>query len=382
MSQTRNGSHFRIGLVRYDWGEDEISAFREVAASGILTGGPKTASFEAAFAARHEVEHAVALANGTVALTAMYMALGIGHGDEVIVPSMTFVSSATSILHAGATPVFADVDPVTFNLDAGDVVRRVTRRTKAILTVHYGGQPGNLDELASVARDAGVWLLEDAAQAHGSAFNGRPVGGFGKAAMFSFTPTKNITTGEGGIVTTRDALLAERIRLLRNHGQTAPYEHSSLGFNWRMTEMQAAIGEVQVRKLDALLARKRRNAKWVAERLRGIPGLTLPTVLPNREHTYMLYTLLLDRNRDEVLAYLRQSGIEARLYFPPAHQQPIFGDSLERLPVTEQLATQMLSIPFHSLLSETELEEICQTLCRAVAVSGSNRSSDAPAPQI
>jgi perosamine synthetase len=312
----------------------------------------------------------------------MYMALGIGHGDEVIVPSMTFVSSATSILHAGATPVFADVDPVTFNLDAGDVVRRVTRRTKAILTVHYGGQPGNLDELASVARDAGVWLLEDAAQAHGSAFNGRPVGGFGKAAMFSFTPTKNITTGEGGIVTTRDALLAERIRLLRNHGQTAPYEHSSLGFNWRMTEMQAAIGEVQVRKLDALLARKRRNAKWVAERLRGIPGLTLPTVLPNREHTYMLYTLLLDRNRDEVLAYLRQSGIEARLYFPPAHQQPIFGDSLERLPVTEQLATQMLSIPFHSLLSETELEEICQTLCRAVAVSGSNRSSDAPAPQI
>src|SRR5438552_798165 len=181
----------RIQLARPDVGTDELEAIKVALFSGVLTNGPQTAAFETAFARRHEVAHAVAFANGTVALAAVYLALGIGPGDEVIVPSMTFISSGTSVLHVGATPVFAEVTEDTFNLDPDDVQTRITPRTRAILAVHYGGQPADLFELGSIARDAGAVLIEDAAEAHGASYRGRPVGGFGQAAMFSFTPTKN-----------------------------------------------------------------------------------------------------------------------------------------------------------------------------------------------
>jgi perosamine synthetase len=366
-SLQKEAPRFRIGLVGYEWGQEEVDAIRDVLASGRLTGGPRVAGFEEAFAARHQVEHAVALANGTVALAAMYLALGIGPGDEVIVPSMTFVSTATSVLHVGAKPVFAEVDPLTFNLDPNDVAARLTPRTRAIVAVHYGGQPADMSALARVAARANVFLLEDAAEAHGSSFRGRSVGGLGKAAMFSFTPTKNITIGEGGMVTTDDAELAARIRLLRTHGQTEPYLHAMVGFNWRLTDIQAAMGEVQLGRLDGIIARKRANAAWVAQRLAHLPGVRLPTTAPGCEHVYMLYTLLVERGRDEVMSEMRRLGVEARLYFPPAHLQPIFKDEGARLPVTEQLAQQMLSIPFHCLLTENQLEDICATLERAVA---------------
>ena len=187
--------------------------------------------------------------------------------------------------------------------------------------------------------------------------------------MFSFTPTKNITTGEGGIVTTDDAALADRIRLLRNHGQVAPYQHGSLGFNWRMTEMQAAMGVVQLGRLDAILARKRRNAAWMRSRLGDQHGITLPGVAPRRDHTYMLYTMLVHQNRNAVMGHLQRLGIEARLYFPPAHLQPIFRDLNLSLPVTEMLAAQMMSIPFHSLLTPEELEVMSQAIIGGLEAS-------------
>src|SRR5438105_6654395 len=249
----------KIRLASPDVGEEELDAIKAALFSGVLTNGPRTTAFETAFARRHEVSHAVAFANGTVALAGIYLALGIGPGDEVIVPSMTFISSATSVLHVGARPIFAEVTEDTFNLDPADVETRLTPRTRAILAVHYGGQPADLFELASIARGAGVALIEDAAQAHGASYQGRPVGGFGRAAMFSFTPTKNVTTGEGGLVTTNDEHLDHQLRLLRNHGQTSLYHHHILGYNWRMTELQAAMGIVQIRKLDAILARKQAN---------------------------------------------------------------------------------------------------------------------------
>jgi len=226
-----------IRLARPDVGEKELDAIRQVFASGTLTDGPYTAAFEDAFARRHQIDHAVAFANGTVALAAMYIGLGIGPGDEVITPSMTFISSATSVLHVGARPVFAEIDPLTFTLDPKDVRDRIGPRTQAVLAVHYGGQPADMDELREVTDAAGIVLLEDAAQAHGTIYRGRSVGGLGHAAMFSFTPTKNITTGEGGIVTTNDGALAHRLRLLRNHGQTSKYVHESLVWNWRLSEM-------------------------------------------------------------------------------------------------------------------------------------------------
>lgn len=350
----------RTRLARPDVGDEELEAIAGVLRSGVLTNGPQTAAFEAVFARRHQVDHAVAMANGTVALAAMYLACGIGPGDEVIVPSMTFVSSATSVLHVGGTPVFADIDPQTFNLDPADVARRLTPRTKAILAVHYGGQPADMDELAQVADNAGVVLLEDAAEAHGASYRGRPVGGLSRAAMFSFTPTKNVTTGEGGMVTTGDAALAGALRLLRNHGQRSLYEHVELGYNWRITEMQAAMGVVQVAKLDGILARKWSNATYLTDRLACVPGVRAPVVRPDRTHSFMLFTVLVDRHvRRRVLDGLLESGIEARVYFPPAHRQPVLARGRRpELPVTDEVAARMLSLPFHSRLSHGELDEI------------------------
>lgn len=356
-----------IKLASCDVGEEEVDAIREVLYSGVLTNGPRTKSFEERFAERHGVAEAVALANGTLALAGMYLALGIGAGDEVIVPSLTFVSSATSVLHVGATPVFADVDAETFTLDPVDVAGKLTFRTKAILAVHYGGQPADMDELRALAHEAGVVLLEDAAEAHGASYKGQPVGGLATAAMFSFTPTKNMTTGEGAMVTTNDAALADRLRLLRNHGQIDLYRHETLGFNWRMTEMQAAMGEVQLAKLDAILSRKRANARKMAALLAGLAGITLPVGRPDRDHVFMLYTVLVQRDRDAVMARLLNAGVEARWYFPPAHRQPMFSCFPASVPVTDHLASKMLSVPFHSRLTEDDLRYVASALGECIA---------------
>lgn len=352
----------RIKLACSWTGEEEIEAIRQVLRSGILTNGPRTEEFEHKFADRHGARHAVAFANGTVALAAMYLALDIGRGDEVIVPSMTFISSATSVVHVGGTPVFADVDPRTFNLDPSDVQRRITTRTKAVLAVHYAGQPAALDELQLVCDHAGIALLEDAAQAVGARYLGRSVGSYGKMSMFSFTPTKNITMGEGGVVTTNEVEVADYLRLLRNHGQTAQYRHEILGWNWRLTEMQAAMGVVQLDRLDAILRRKLDNARWMTARLQDVPGVTTPWVDPRCLPVFMIYTCLIDRNRDAVLGGMLGAGIEAKLYFPPVHRQPIFEQPNLQLPVTDHLAEHMLSLPMHSLLAQDELEEVADTL--------------------
>lgn len=355
-----------IRLAKPDVGDEEVEAVRSALLSGVLTNGSQTAAFEDVFARRHDVRHAVAFANGTVALTGIYTALGIGPGDELIVPSMTFISTATSVLHVGAHPVFAEVTEDTFNLDPSDVEGRITSRTRAIVAVHYGGQPADMEELSSIARAAGVELIEDAAEAHGASYRGCPVGGLGRAAMFSFTPTKNVTTGEGGIVTTNDDELARKLRLLRNHGQTQLYQHEILGYNWRMTEMQAAMGVVQINKLDAILARKWANEAYIRSQISSSEELQLPVVRDDRTHAFMLFTLKLrEGTRDRVMDSLLTAGIEARLYFPPAHQQPVFKNEVVKLPKTERLANQMLSIPFHSRLSHSEIDAMAGALKRA-----------------
>lgn len=351
----------RIRLAKPDLDEAEIEAVTRVLRGHILTNGSETKAFETEFAELHGAQHGVAFANGTVALTAIYSALSLGPGDEVIVPSLTFVSSATSVLLSGARPVFADVDPETFNLDPADVVRRVTARTKAILAVHYGGQPADLADLQTIADATGAVLLEDAAEAHGAVYQGKPVGTWGKAAMFSFTPTKNITTGEGGMVVTDDGAFAQRLRLLRNHGQTSLYVHELLGNNWRMTEMQAAMGRVQLAKLPTILARKREVTGRLDRGLAPIEGVRPPVTRPDRQHVYMLYTATFGGGaavRDEVALLAAERGIETRVYFPPAHQQPIFAGEHVHLPVTEDVAGRILSLPAHSRLDPTEVDEI------------------------
>ncbi len=339
----------RIRLAKPDIGEEEIEAVREVLTSGTLTGGPQNAAFEREFADRHGAAHGVTFCTGTAALAAMLLAEDIGPGDEVIIPSMTFVSTATSVAHVGATPVFADIDPRTFNLDPGEIARLVSRRTRAVMTVHYAGQPGELDQLRKTCADRGLLLLEDAAQAAG-----------------------------GGLVLTGDRDTAGRLRLLRNHGQARQYEHVLTGYNWRLTEMQAAIGRVQLRKLDAILARKRQNAAWMSDRLAQVPGIVPPYQLPHASSPYMLYTCLVQRNRDAVLDHLLRAGIEARIYFPPAHLQPIFAGRGARLPVTEDVAARMLSIPMHSRLTADELARIADAVEEAVSRAARARPSSHP----
>jgi perosamine synthetase len=365
---------WRIGLAHPDVGEEEIEAVSRVLRGPILTNGPETVAFEREFADLHGAEHGVAFANGTVALVALFAAHGIGPGDEVIVPSLTFVSSATSIVYAGATPVFADVDPQTFNLDPADVARRLGPRVKGILAVHYGGQPADLAELSALAADAGVVLLEDAAEAHGARYRGRHVGTWGRAGMFSFTPTKNITTGEGGMVVTGDGALARTLRLLRNHGQVSPYEHALLGCNWRLSEMQAAMGRAQTAKLEAILARKRTLAAELDRLLDPVAGVQAPVVRDDRDHVHMLYTVTLSSadaaRRDAVIADLAQQGIESRVYFPPVHRQPIFEGRPADVPVTDDLAGRILSLPIHSLLTADEVADIAASLAAAMDRTG------------
>ena len=361
----------RIRLARPDVGDEEIEAVTRVLRGSVLTNGPETEAFEQEFASRHEADHGVAFANGTVALVAIWMALGIAAGDEVIVPSFTFVSSATSVVLAGGVPVFGEIDPDTFNLDPADAARRITPRTRAILAVHYGGQPADLAELSDLAADAEIALIEDAAEAHGATYRGRPVGTFGRAAMFSFTPTKNMTTGEGGMVLA-DGELAGRLRLLRNHGQTELYRHEILGSNWRLTEMQAAMGRAQLAKLDQILARKAKLCQALTEGLSLLPGVTPPVVRSDRSHVHMLYTVKFSAPevREQVVQTAAGRGIETRLYFPPAHQQPIFADRRASLPVTEDLATRVLSLPAHSRLALDEAQEVVAAVKDGVEESG------------
>lgn len=368
MSQDgKQEQEIRIRLANPLVGDEELDAIRKVLGSGALTNGPETARFEALFADMHQVPHAVAFANGTVALAAMFLSTGIGPGDEIIVPSLTFISSATSVMHVGATPVFAEVDTETFNIDPDDIKRRITANTKGVLAVHYGGQAADMESLLALSQEHDLILFEDAAEAHGATYLGRPVGGWGKAGMFSFTPTKNITTGEGGMVTTSDAGMAERLRRLRNHGQVSPYVHADLGYNWRITEMQAAMGIVQLQRLPDILQKKRANAEWMARRLQGVPGIRLPVTRPDRDHAYMLFTLWVESDRDALLDELLSHGIEARIYFPPAHRQAVFAHLEARLPATESICRHILSIPFHVQLTEVELEEISAVISRHLA---------------
>jgi perosamine synthetase len=238
------------------------------------------------------------------------------------------------------------------------------------MAVHYGGQPADLAELSSLAADAGVVLLEDAAEAHGARYRDRHVGTWGVAGMFSFTPTKNITTGEGGMVLTGDGDLARQLRLLRNHGQVSAYEHAVLGCNWRLSEMQAAMGRAQTAKLEAILARKRTLAADLDRHLSPVAGVQAPVVRSDRDHVHMLYTVKLSTadasRRDAVINDLAQQGIESRVYFPPAHRQLVFGGLPADVPVTDDLAGRILSLPMHSLLTLDEVADVAAGLAAAV----------------
>ena len=346
-----------IPIARPQMGEDEKQRVWEAMSSGTLAQGPRVAEFEEGFAAMVGVPHAVATSSGTTALHLALLGYEIGPGDEVITVPFTFFASATSVLHTGARPVLVDVREDDFTMDVSLVEGAITPRTKAIMPVSLYGQPADLPALAAIAEDRGLALVEDAAQAHGAAIGDRRSGSWG-AGTFSFYPTKNMTTGEGGMVTTADADLAGRMRLLREHGMKVRYHHDIVGYNFRMTDLAAAIGLAQLPKLAGFNERRRAIAARYDAELRGV---ITPAVRPGVTHVYHQYTIRV-AERDAFAERLKERGVGSAIYYPiPVHRQKPFvalGYGGEQFPVTDRLTEQVLSIPVHPSLTDDEVATV------------------------
>jgi perosamine synthetase len=323
--------------------------------------------FEREFASFCEAAHGVACSNGTTALHLALVTLGIGPGDEVLVPDLTFVATANVVCHAGATPVLVDVDPVTWTLDPDDARRRITARTRAMIPVHLYGHPADLDPLADLARPHGLDLVEDAAEAHGARYHGRRVGALGRMGTFSFYGNKIITTGEGGMIVTNDAALAERAAFLRDHAMDPQhrYYHPEVGYNYRMTNIQAAIGCAQIEQAEAILDRRKAIAAAYEAGLRGIPGLGRPPGAPWAESVYWMYSVLIQpafgRSRDELRAALHARGIDSRPCFVPLHELPPYRREAP-FPVATRLGREGINLPSGTGLASEEIATVCQAL--------------------
>lgn len=346
-------------------GPEEEQLVLEVLRSGRLAQGPKVEQLERRFADAHDVEHAVAMNNGTTALVAALEALGVGPGDEVITSPFTFVATLNAVLESGATARFADIAD-DFCLDPDRVAALVGERTRVLLPVHLYGLPADMPCFAELARARGLALVEDAAQAHGARIAGRSVGSFG-VGCFSFYATKNVMCGEGGMITTTDSGLAARLRLLRNQGMRAQYEYEMPGHNYRLTDLQAAIALPQVGRLRATNDARRANAARLSQGLRSVPGLCVPEVPAGREHVFHQYTVrvtagaALDRNG--LVAALADRGIKAGVYYPRlVHDYDCYRGHprvvVDETPVAAQVATEVVSLPVHPQLSRSDLDRI------------------------
>jgi len=346
-----------IPIARPQMGEEEKERVWEAMASGSLAQGPRVRELEEQFAAFVGAGHAVATSSGTTALHLALLGYDIGPGDEVITVPFTFIASANSILYTGARPVFVDIGERDFNIDPSLIEAAITERTKAILPVSLYGQPADMEAVTEIAERRGLAVVEDAAQAHGAAIGERKSGTWG-AGTFSFYPTKNMTTGEGGMITTDDGELAERVRLLREHGMKVRYHHDVVGYNFRMTDISAAIGLAQLPKLPAFNERRRAIAARYDEELRGV--LT-PSVRAGVTHAYHQYTLRVNE-RDAFAEALKVRGVGSAIYYPiPVHRQKPFlaiGYGHEALPVTDRLTAEVLSIPVHPSLSDDEVSAV------------------------
>jgi dTDP-4-amino-4,6-dideoxygalactose transaminase len=350
--------------------DDAVPALVAVAESGGYVLGQPVAAFERAFADAHAVRHCVAVNTGTSALHLALLAAGVGPGDEVVTVPMTFVATSWAISYCGAKPVFVDVDPDTYTMDAGRVAAAITPRTKAIMPVHLYGQPADLAPLREIADSHGIALIEDAAQAHLATYRGKPVGGFGLAAGFSFYPGKNLgACGEGGAVVTNDDALAARMRALRDHAQTQRYHHAEIGFNYRMDAMQGAVLEIKMKHIARWTERRRDLADRYLTRLRDLP-LDLPRVQADRDHVWHLFVVL-HPERDRIRAALEERGIQTGLHYPvPVHLQPAYrhlGHRAGDFPVAERVGRECFTLPLYSEMTEDQHDWVVEALTEALA---------------
>lgn len=375
--------HRQIHIAVPSLGEEEWLALREPIESGWLTQGPKVAQFEEAFAKRHQVKHAVAVTSATTGLHLALLALGIGPGDEVIVPAFTWVATANVVLYCGATPVFVDIDPVSFNIDPKDLARRVSPRTKAVIPVHLFGLCADMDGVRAALRP-GIRIIEDAACAAGAVWRGRAAGSLGDAGVFSFHPRKSITTGEGGMVTTNDDALAERVKVLRNHGASVseeerhrgarPYllpEFDVMGFNYRMTDLQGAIGLVQLKKLDRFIEERAQMATRYRDELADLTWLRLPREPEQGRHAWQAFVTYVDphtapRSRNEIMEVLQCHGISTR---PGTHAVHMLGYYRKQFslkpddfPGARDCDRHTMAIPLHNRMTTDDFSHVVKSL--------------------
>lgn len=384
---------WRIALSDIDLGPEEEAAVLAVLRAGWLTMGAETAAFEQEFAAVVGARHAVMVNNCTAALHLALAAAGVGPGDEVIVPSLTFVATVNAVLYCGAVPVFGDVTSAERpSLDAVDAARKITARTKAIVPVHYAGYPCDMDAFRAIARQHGVRIVEDAAHAPGATWEGQPIGGLGDATCFSFFSNKNLSTGEGGMVTTNDDAIGASVRLNRSHGMTTPtydrhrghafsYDVVSAGYNYRPTEIQAAMGRAQLRKLTANNARRRARVQQYRTRLAEVPGLTVPFAGRDESSACHILPMVLPAGieRAAVQTALKAHGIQTSVHYPPVHTFTNFGGRFPSdVPVTSSLAGRLLTLPLHPRLSEADVDVVCAALQAALDAAPPVESHAAP----
>jgi dTDP-4-amino-4,6-dideoxygalactose transaminase len=372
-----------LPFAQPDIGEGEINEVVDTLRSGWLTGGPKAKAFEEAFAEATAAKHAVSLSSCTAGLHLALLAAGVGPGDEVITTPITFAATVNMVLHVGATPVLADVSEDDYNIDPAEVERRITPKTKAIIPVHYGGQACRMDELLALAHRHGLRVIEDAAHGLGASYKGRPVGAIGDAAVFSFYPIKNITTGQGGMLTTDDEALAEHVRLLSLHGLSKnawdrytdkgswAYQVLAPGFNYVMTDIQAAIGIHQMRRLPAFQARRVELAHLYDDLLADLREIVRPRVRDDVEHGWHLYAIRLLSDglrigRDELIEELRARGIGTTVNFIPIHYHPYFRETLGLCPgdypVAERVFEGLVSLPLYPKMQDGDVERVSRAL--------------------
>ena len=352
-----------INIARPLIGPEEKKAVLEVLDSGIIAQGPRVKAFEDAFAGMCGVKYAIATSSGTTALHTALLANGIGEGDEIITSPFTFIASANSILYTGGSCVFVDIDPRTFNLDPNAIEAAITQHTRGIMPIHLFGLSCDMESIIKIAEQYGLSIIEDACQSHGARYGERLVGSFG-TGVFSLYPTKNITSAEGGMITTDDELIADQCRMIRQHGMRTRYLLERLGYNYRMSDLHAAIGLEQLKKLDAFNRARKENARYLSANLIGV---VIPFVPDGREHVFHQFTIRVpDGKRDALRAHLIENGIGCDVYYPrPVHQQPVYDNDpkyRQNFPNAEAAADEVLSLPVHPGLSKTDLDTIIQTV--------------------
>lgn len=353
-------------ISKYEW-----NLVRKCLATGWISSiGKFVEIFEEEFSNFCGVKYGIATSSGTASLHLALATIGIKRGDEVIVPSLTFVATANAVSFTGARPVFADIKPENWNIDPEDVVKKITKRTKAIIAVHLYGHPAEMDTLKTIAEKNGLYLIEDAAQGHGAEYKGRKVGSFGDIACFSFYGNKIITTGEGGMLITNNKKFAIRARFLKDQAMSSKkkYWHSEIGFNYRMTNLQAAVGVGQLKRIDRIIEKKRKVAFMYNEYLGGIPAITIPPELPEVKSVYWMYSILINPKaigRGRMMKLLAKRGIDTRPFFYPLNRLPMYCNSC-RCPVAEDISRRGINLPSSSSLSGKEIYFISNTIKKIV----------------